>query len=285
MASGNTNDASRSTHDFYDRNNTLHRGLKSRCIQLIALGGVIGTGLFLGVAQTIKLIGPSVLLSYGIAELMAFFIMRQLGEMIVDEPVAGSFSHFAARYWGRAAGFVSGWNYLGRVHPRQHGGALGGRHLHAVLVAVTADLGVSARVLRARQRDQPDEPEVLRQTGILVRHRQGRGHSWHDRVRRLAPALRPRGAAGERDQPLAAWGFFPYGVNGLVMSMAVIMFSFGGLELVGITGAEAEDPSRSIPRATNQVIYPFSFSISAHSACCCRFFPATRSQRAAVRSC
>lgn len=90
---------------------TLQRGLSNRHIQLIALGGAIGTGLFLGVAQTIKLAGPGILLGYLIAGVVAFFIMRQLGEMVVEEPVAGSFSHFAHRYWGRMAGFMSGWNY------------------------------------------------------------------------------------------------------------------------------------------------------------------------------
>src|ERR1700712_64218 len=90
---------------------TLKRGLSNRHIQLIALGGAVGTGLFLGVAQTIKLAGPSVILGYAIAGIMAFFIMRQLSEMVVDQPVAGSFSHFANRYWGPFAGFASGWNY------------------------------------------------------------------------------------------------------------------------------------------------------------------------------
>src|SRR4051812_16617360 len=87
----------------------LKRGLSNRHIQLIALGGAVGTGLFLGVAQTIKLAGPSVILGYAIAGIMAFFIMRQLSEMVVDQPVAGSFSHFANRYWGPFAGFASGW--------------------------------------------------------------------------------------------------------------------------------------------------------------------------------
>ena len=94
-----------------DNNNELKRGLKSRHIQLIALGGAIGTGLFLGIAQTIQMAGPSVLLGYGVAGIIAFFIMRQLGEMVVDEPVAGSFSHFADKYCGNMAGFLSGWNY------------------------------------------------------------------------------------------------------------------------------------------------------------------------------
>ena len=71
------------------QNHVLKRGLKNRHIQLIALGGAIGTGLFLGVAQTIRLAGPSVLLGYLIAGVIAFCIMRQLGEMVVEEPVAG----------------------------------------------------------------------------------------------------------------------------------------------------------------------------------------------------
>ena len=90
---------------------TLQRGLKNRHIQLIALGGAIGTGLFLGIAQTIKMAGPAVLLGYALAGIVAFFIMRQLGEMVVDEPVAGSFSYFANKYCGHFAGFMSGWNY------------------------------------------------------------------------------------------------------------------------------------------------------------------------------
>lgn len=71
----------------------LKRGLKNRHIQLIALGGAIGTGLFLGSAGVLKSAGPSMILGYAICGFIAFMIMRQLGEMIVEEPVAGSFSH------------------------------------------------------------------------------------------------------------------------------------------------------------------------------------------------
>ena len=88
----------------------LKRGLKNRHIQLIALGGAIGTGLFLGSAGVMKTAGPSMILGYAICGFIAFMIMRQLGEMIVEEPVAGSFSHFAHKYWGGFAGFMSGWN-------------------------------------------------------------------------------------------------------------------------------------------------------------------------------
>mgnify|MGYP001303942157 CR=1 FL=1 len=89
----------------------LKRGLKNRHIQLIALGGAVGAGLFLGIAQTINMTGPSVILGYAIGGFIAFMIMRQLGEMVAEEPVAGSFSHFANKYWSPFAGFLSGWNY------------------------------------------------------------------------------------------------------------------------------------------------------------------------------
>ena len=84
----------------------LKRGLKNRHIQLIALGGAIGTGLFLGSASVIQSAGPGIILGYAIAGFIAFLIMRQLGEMVVEEPVAGSFSHFAYKYWGGFAGFA-----------------------------------------------------------------------------------------------------------------------------------------------------------------------------------
>ena len=89
----------------------MKRGLKNRHLQMIALGGAIGTGLFYGSASTIALAGPAVILSYLLGGIVIFFIMRMLGEMAVDEPVSGSFSHYATKYWGRFAGFVSGWNY------------------------------------------------------------------------------------------------------------------------------------------------------------------------------
>ena len=89
----------------------LRRGLKNRHLQMIALGGAIGTGLFYGSVSTIALAGPAVMLAYLLGGIMIFFIMRMLGEMAVDEPVSGSFSHYAGKYWGDFPGFLSGWNY------------------------------------------------------------------------------------------------------------------------------------------------------------------------------
>ncbi len=104
-------DASTSSETVTESGPTLHRGLQNRHIQLIALGGAIGTGLFLGIGPAIQMAGPAVLLGYAVAGIVAFLIMRQLGEMVVEEPVSGSFAHFAYKYWGPFAGFLSGWNY------------------------------------------------------------------------------------------------------------------------------------------------------------------------------
>lgn len=233
----------------------LHRGLKSRHIQLIALGGAIGTGLFLGVAESVRIAGPSVVLGYAIAGLVAFLIMRQLSEMMVDEPVAGSFGHFADKYCGRFAGFVSGWNYW----------------VLYVLVSMAELSAVGVYV----QYWFPDVPAwvsalgcFLIANGISMINVRAFGESefWFSVVKVAAVVamivygifLLASGGAGPQATVANLWqhgGFFAHGISGLVMSMAIIMFSFGGLEVIGITAAEADDPARSIPRATNQALW------------------------------
>src|ERR1700748_1898860 len=89
----------------------LTRSLKSRHIQLIALGGTIGVGLFLGSAKAIAKAGPGLLLSYAVGGLAIFFIMRALGELLTYRPVAGSFATYADEFCGPFAGFVIGWSY------------------------------------------------------------------------------------------------------------------------------------------------------------------------------
>ncbi|MEA9391806.1 amino acid permease [Acerihabitans sp. TG2] len=241
--------------DGKQRTETLKRGLKNRHIQLIALGGAIGTGLFLGIAQTIKMAGPSVILGYAIGGFIAFLIMRQLGEMVVEEPVAGSFSHFAYKYWGSFAGFASGWNYW----------------VLYVLVAM-AELTAVGIYMHYWWPELPTWVSaavffvlinLINLSNVKI---YGEMEFWFAIIKVVAIIamiifgawLLFSGHGGPQASMTNLWaqgGFFPHGVNGLVMAMAVIMFSFGGLELVGITAAEADNPRYSIPKATNQVIY------------------------------
>ncbi len=233
----------------------LKRGLKNRHIQLIALGGAVGTGLFLGSASVIESAGPAVILGYAIAGFIAFLIMRQLGEMVVEEPVAGSFSHFAYKYWGNFAGFASGWNYW----------------VLYVLVAM-AELTAAVKYVQFWWPDFPTWASAaiffvminaINLTNVKVF---GEMEFWFAIIKVVAVIgmilfggwLLFSGHAGPQATVRNLWeqgGFFPHGIGGLVTVMAIIMFSFGGLELVGITAAEADNPEVSIPKATNQVLW------------------------------
>ena len=242
----------------------LKRGLQNRHIQLIALGGAIGTGLFLGVGPAAVLAGPSVILGYALAGIIAFFIMRQLGEMVVEEPVSGSFSHFANKYWGSFAGYASGWNYW----------------VLYILVSMSELTAIGIYV----HFWWPEIPlwtsslfffiviNALNLTSVKV---YGEVEFWFSIIKVIAIIamivfgiyLLFSGTGGEQASIQNLWndgGFFPKGFlstaengsfQGLLAAIALIMFSFGGLELIGITAAEAENPEKTIPKATNQVIY------------------------------
>ncbi|KFL34291.1 MULTISPECIES: amino acid permease [unclassified Sulfurospirillum] len=234
----------------------LSRGLKNRHVQLIALGGAIGTGLFLGVSTTVQLTGPAVLLGYALGGFIAFMIMRQLGEMVVEEPVAGSFSHFANKYWHPFAGFASGWNYW----------------ILYVLVGM-AELTAIGTFVHFWLPNIPTWASaafffVLVNLVNLVNVRiYGEFEFWFSIIKVAAiiamiafgSYLLISGNGGESAHFSNLWalegGFFPHGIQGFLMAMVFIMFSFGGLELIGIAAAETDDPSHTIPRATNQVIY------------------------------
>jgi len=236
--------------------NTLSRGLKNRHVQLIALGGAIGTGLFLGVSTTVQMTGPSVLLGYAFGGFIAFMIMRQLGEMIVEEPVAGSFSHFANKYWHPFAGFASGWNYW----------------MLYVLVGM-AELTAIGTFIHFWLPNVPTWASaafffVLINLVNLANVRfYGEFEFWFAIIKVVAilamigfgSYLLMSGNGGPEAHLSNLWalegGFFPHGIHGFLMAMVFIMFSFGGLELIGIAAAETDDPSHTIPKATNQVIY------------------------------
>ena len=235
---------------------TLSRGLKNRHVQLIALGGAIGTGLFLGVSTTVQMTGPAVLLGYGLGGFIAFMIMRQLGEMMVEEPVAGSFSHFANKYWHPFAGFASGWNYW----------------ILYVLVGM-AELTAIGTFVHFWLPNVPVWASaafffVLINLVNLVNVRiYGEFEFWFSIIKVVAiiamilfgSYLLFSGNGGEEARLSNLWalegGFMPHGISGFAMAMVFIMFSFGGLELIGIAAAETDDPSHTIPKATNQVIY------------------------------
>lgn len=233
----------------------LQRGLKNRHIQLIAMGGAIGTGLFLGSAQVIQSAGPSIILGYAIGGLIAFLIMRQLGEMIVHEPVAGSFSHFANKYWGKFPGFLAGWNYW----------------ILYILVAMT-ELTAVAKYINYWWPHIPAWVSVLFFFVVITVINLGNvkfyGESefWLAIIKVSAVLsmivfgiyLLLTADANSSTSLSNLWnygGFFPNGFEGLFYMLAFLMFAFGGIELIGMAAAEADNPEKTIPKAINQVVF------------------------------
>ncbi|MBS7599905.1 amino acid permease [Pseudomonas sp. RC2C2] len=241
-----------------ENSTAMRRGLSTRHIRFMALGSAIGTGLFYGSAAAIKLAGPSVLLAYLIGGAAIYMMMRALGEMAVRNPVSGSFGQYASQYLGRFAGFLTGWSYA-----------------FSMLVVCLADVTAFGVYMSFWF---PDTPRWIWVLGIVffigalnlcsVRVF-GELEFWLSLLKVTAiVSMILAGAAvlmfgiqlGGAGEPLAAvsnlWshgGFFPNGVGGMIASFTVVMFAFGGVEMIGITAGEAKDPQRVIPRAINSV--------------------------------
>ncbi|AJJ64978.1 amino acid permease [Yersinia aldovae] len=234
---------------------TLKRGLSARHIRFMALGSAIGTGLFYGSAEAIRLAGPAVLLAYLIGGAAVFMVMRALGEMAVHDPVAGSFGHYASRYLGPLAGFLTGWTYT-----------------FEMIIVALADVTAFGIYMGLWFPDAPQwvwvlsiiffigalnlcsvkvfgEMEfwlsLLKVTAIIAMIAAG-----------LGIMMFGFGAGHESTGVSNLWshqGFMPNGISGVIASFAVVMFAFGGIEIIGVTASEAKNPEKVLPRAINTV--------------------------------
>ncbi|NUU34341.1 MULTISPECIES: amino acid permease [Pseudomonas] len=232
----------------------LQRRLSRRHIQMIGLGGAIGTGLFLGSAGVIKSAGPAAILGYAFAGLIAFLMMRQLGEMLVDEPVSGSLGHFSDKYCGRFFGFLAGWNYAAMylLVGMAELTALG-KYIHywfpdIPLWMSAAGFFVFINLLNTLNVRVFGEVEfafsLVKVIAILMMIGFG--------VYLLSTSSVPGATVSN------LWthgGFMPNGLSGVILALPFIMFAFGGLEMVGFAAGEAENPKTTIPSAVNQVLF------------------------------
>lgn len=233
----------------------LLRGLNARHIRFIALGSAIGTGLFYGSASAIKAAGPAVLLAYLIGGAAVFIVMRALGEMAVRNPVSGSFGSYARQYLGPLAGFITGWTYTFEM-------------VIVALADVTA-FGIYMGLW------YPDVPRWIWILSIIffigamnlcnVRVF-GEMEFWLSLVKVVAIIAMMLAGAGiiffgfGHSFPATGlenlWshgGFAPNGWQGVIASLGIVMFAFGGVEIIGVTAAEAKDPKKVIPQAINTI--------------------------------
>ncbi|KOQ39207.1 amino acid permease, partial [Achromobacter xylosoxidans] len=235
----------------------LRRALSARHLTMIAVGGSIGTGLFVASGATIAQAGPGgALLGYVLIGVMVYFLMTSLGELAAAMPVSGSFSTYGARYVEDGFGFALGWNYW---------------YNWAVTVAV--DL-VAAQLVMAYW--FPDVPGVYWSAlflaitfGLNALSARGFGEAefWFALIKVIAVlAFVAMGVMmllgiirGGEDGGVANWtvGDAPFagGFAALIGVAMVVGFSFQGTELIGIAAGESKDPARNLPRAVRQVFW------------------------------
>ena len=238
-------------------NSKLERGLKPRHVEMIALGGTIGVGLFMGSASTIQTAGPSVLLCYALAGLVMFFIMRIMGEMLYLEPVTGSFATYGHKYICPFAGYLTAWCYW--------------------FLWVTVGLSEVTAVGIYVHFWFPDVPQWISALGGMlivtlanmaaVKY-YGEFEFWFAIIKvttivvmLVVGAMIILFGLGNNGVPLGfsnLWshgGFFPNGFGGMISAMCVVAAAFQGVELVGITAGEAQNPKETLRKATKNIVW------------------------------
>ncbi|MGE7602613.1 amino acid permease [Peribacillus sp. NPDC097675] len=238
-------------------NKELTRGLEARHIQMIALGGTIGVGLFMGSASTIKWTGPSVMLAYAIAGIFIFFIMRSMGEMLYLEPNTGSFATFASDYIHPLAGFITAWsNWFLWVLVGMSEIIAVGLYMKYWFPELPAWIpGVVAMV-------------ILGAANLISVKSFGEFEFWFALIKIVTIILMivaglgliffGIGNGGEAIGLSNLWangGFFTGGWKGFFFALSLVVASYQGVELIGITAGEAKDPKRTITKAIQTIIW------------------------------
>ena len=234
----------------------LKRSLSNRHIQLIAIGGAIGTGLFMGSGKTISLAGPSIIFVYMIIGFMLFFVMRAMGELLLSNLNYKSFIDFSADLLGPRAGYFTGWTYW----------------FCWIVTGIADVIAISGYT----QFWFPDIPlwlpaiacvALLLSLNLITVKMFGELEFWFAMIKIVAIcALVCTGLymvvtafqspTGNTASVANLWndgGMFPHGLMGFFAGFQIAVFAFVGIELVGTTAAETKNPERNLPRAINSI--------------------------------
>ncbi|MFC6061841.1 amino acid permease [Streptomyces ochraceiscleroticus] len=239
-----------------DGGTPLSNGLKQRHLSMIALGGVIGAGLFVGSGAGIAAAGPSIVIAYAVSGCLVMLIMRMLGEMSAANPASGSFSVHAERSIGSWAGFTAGWMFTA---------------LLCVAVAAEA-LGAAGIMVSWFPGTEPWMWVLLFMvifcgTNLAAVANFGEFEFWFAALKVAAIGiflilglLAIFGLLPGTDAPGAAHltgdgGFLPKGTDGLMVGLLASVFAYGGLETVTIAAAESKDPVRGVASAVRTAMW------------------------------
>ena len=240
-----------------EENNELQRGLGARQMRMIALGGTIGVGLFMGATSTIKWTGPSVIFAYLIAGIFLFLVMRAMGEMVYLHPTSGSFANFASDYIHPVAGYLTAWSNI----------------FQWVVVGMSEVIAVGEYM----NYWFPDLPQwipgvivvaLLAGANLVSVKAFGEFEFWFAMIKVVTIILMivagfgliffGLGNGGEAIGLSNLWshgGFMPNGWIGFFFALSIVIGSYQGVELIGITAGETKDPQKNIKSEVNGVIW------------------------------
>ena len=233
----------------------LARGLKNRHVQLIAIGGAIGTGLFLGAGKSIHLAGPSILFAYMITGIVSFLIMRSLGELLLTNLEYHSFVDIVKDYLGNMSAFITGWTYW-----------------FCWISIAMADLTAVGLYIQYWFPDVPQWiPGLIALVILLIMNLAtvklfGEMEFWFALIKVIAilglivigtfmiiKGFSTDSGTSSLSNIWSHGGMFPNGATGFILSFQMVVFAFAGIELVGLTAGETENPEKVIPKAINNI--------------------------------
>jgi L-asparagine permease len=254
-------DRASAVEDFSHEQAGYHKGLGARQLQMIAIGGAIGTGLFLGAGGRLASAGPVLVIDYAVCGFFAFLILRALGELVLHRPSSGSFVSYAREFYGEKAAYVAGWMYFLNwamtgivdstavaVYVRFWGAFSAAPQWLIALIALVVVLGanlISVRVF--------GEMEfwfaLIKVTALIV----------FLVIGAIFLAFRFPTSSGSTGFGMLAehGGILPHGVSTLIVGVVIVqgvVFAYAGVELVGTAAGETPEPHKVMPRAVNSVI-------------------------------
>lgn len=242
----------------------LAHGLRTRHLTMMGLGSAIGAGLFLGSGVGIATAGPAVLVSYAVAGLLVILVMRMLAEMAAAVPSSGSFSVYAETALGRWAGFTLGWLYW-----------------FTLIMVLGAEITGASQIVSGWVPGVPQWVVALVFVAVFavvnlwgVKHF-GEFEFWFAFIKVAAivaflvigvllvlgwlPGADPVGTTNIFGDPASLAGFAPNGLPGIAAGLLVVVFAFGGIEIVTIAAAEARNPQKAIVTATRSIVWRILF--------------------------
>jgi L-asparagine permease len=231
--------------------------LTNRQVQMIAIGGAIGVGLFYGTGEKIAQAGPGLVLAFVVAGIVAFFVLRAMGELVLYRPTAGSFVEYAREFIGPWAGYASGWMYW--------------LNWAATGVAEITAVGIYVQYWAP---GVPQWVSALAALGLLLGVNLvsvrlfGELEFWFAALKVLAivtflitgiylvVTVAAVGSTHASVSNLTSHGgFFPLGFPVVLMSLQSVVFAYAGTEMVGVAAGETKDVKRVVPKAINGVIW------------------------------